>query len=123
MTYTRAADVYLGDVSSLVYEFLIEPRPCLFFNRSKAHWRDNDNFRFWSTGEVLESVSDLPAALDRTQSDPRRYRTEQERAFTEAFDLNDTPSAIRAAEAITVFLANEERHPAKPFLKSKSSQC
>jgi len=29
MTYTRLADVYLGDVSSQVYEFLREPRPCL----------------------------------------------------------------------------------------------
>ena len=107
MTYTRAADIYLGDVSSLVYEFLIEPRPCVFLNRSKASWRDNDNFRFWSTGEVLESLSDLPAALALTRSDPMRYRAEQERAFAEAFDLTDTPSAIRAADAITGFLANE----------------
>ena len=43
-----------------------------------------------------------------TQSDPVRYRAEQERAFAEAFDLTDTPSAIRAADAITGFLANEE---------------
>ena len=28
MTYTRAADIYLGDVSSQVYEFIAEPRPC-----------------------------------------------------------------------------------------------
>ncbi len=39
---------------------------------------------------------------------PGRYRAEQERAFAEAFDLTDTPSAIRAADAITGFLANEE---------------
>ncbi len=104
MTYTRAADIYLGDVSSLVYEFLIEPRPCIFFNRSKADWRDNENYAFWSTGEVLESVSDLPAALARTQSDPTHYRAEQERAFGEAFDLTDTPSSVRAADAITGFL-------------------
>ena len=104
MTYTRAADIYLGDVSSLVYEFLIEPRPCIFFNRSKADWRGNENYAFWSTGEVLESVSDLPAALARTQSDPTYYRAEQQRAFGEAFDLTDTPSSVRAADAITSFL-------------------
>ncbi len=109
MTYTRAADIYLGDVSSLVYEFLIEPRPCVFFNPSKANWRNNDNFCFWSTGEVLESVNDLPAALARIRSDPQRYRPEQERAFAEAFDLTDTPSSVRAADAITTFLANEGR--------------
>jgi len=49
MTYTRAADVYLGDVSSLVYEFLIEPKPCLFLNRTGANWRGSDKFRYWST--------------------------------------------------------------------------
>lgn len=29
MTYTPAADIYLGDVSSQSYEFLLDPRPCL----------------------------------------------------------------------------------------------
>src|SRR5205085_183045 len=28
MTYTRLADVYLGDASSQVYEFLRTPKPC-----------------------------------------------------------------------------------------------
>ncbi len=107
MTYTRAADIYLGDVSSLVYEFLIEPRPCLFFNRSKADWRDNENFCFWSTGEVLDSPDELSAALARAQSDPMHYREEQERAFAEAFDLNDTPSSVRAADAIMEFLVTK----------------
>ena len=114
MTYTRAADIYLGDVSSMVYEFLIEPRPCLFFNKSKADWRNNENFLFWSTGEVLESPGELPAALARTQSDPTRFREEQERAFAETFDLTDTPSSIRAADAITDFLIAEGKLPTHP---------
>ncbi len=114
MTYTRAADIYLGDVSSLVYEFLVEPRPCLFFNRSKANWRDNENFVFWSTGDVLESPDELPAALARAQSDPMRYRAEQEHAFSEAFDLTDTPSSVRAADAITGFLEKQGKFPTRP---------
>ena len=105
MTYTRAADIYLGDVSSLVYEFLIEPRPAIFLNRARANWQDNDNFRFWSTGDVLESLSDLPTALARCRSEPLRYRKEQEHAIAQAFDLSDTPSAVRAADAIAGFLA------------------
>lgn len=32
MSYTRAADIYLGDVSSQIYEFLRTPRPCLFLD-------------------------------------------------------------------------------------------
>jgi hypothetical protein len=79
----------------------------LFFNRSKANWRDNENFVFWSTGDVLESPDELPAALARAVAEPMRYRAEQERAFNEAFDLTDTPSSVRAADAIMGFLARE----------------
>ncbi|MEG8017734.1 hypothetical protein [Sphingomonas sp. LR55] len=31
-SYTGAADVYLGDTSSQVIEFLVRPRPCVFLN-------------------------------------------------------------------------------------------
>jgi hypothetical protein len=121
MTYTRAADIFLGDVSSLVYEFLIEPRPCLFFNRSKANWRDNENFVFWKTGDVLESPNELPEALARAVADPLRYKAEQESAFNEAFDLNDTPSSIRAADAIVGFLEKEGRLTAQTESSSPDS--
>lgn len=109
MTYTRAADIYMGDVSSLVYEFLVEPRPCIFVNRSGADWKDNENFRFWRTGEVIDTLDELPRALERARSEPDRYREEQERAIAEAFDLTGTPSAVRAADAIVRFLADDSR--------------
>ncbi|UCH10478.1 MAG: glycerophosphotransferase, partial [Fidelibacterota bacterium] len=32
MTYPRIADIYLGDVSSQIGEFLLKPRPCVFLN-------------------------------------------------------------------------------------------
>jgi hypothetical protein len=30
MTYMLGADIYMGDVSSQIYEFLLEPRSCIF---------------------------------------------------------------------------------------------
>jgi len=104
MTYTRAADIYLGDVSSQVYEFLYRPRPCIFLNRSRADWHGNPDFRCWQTGEVLECLEDLPAALERARCAPDRFRAEQEAARDEAFDLGDTPAAVRAADALAGFL-------------------
>jgi len=104
MTYARASDIYLGDVSSQVYEFLYRPRPCIFLNPGRINWRGDDHFRFWRTGEVIDSLGELGPALERAVADPQRYRTEQERAFAEAFDLSDTPSARRAADAIARFL-------------------
>jgi len=113
MTYTRAADIYLGDVSSQVYEFLYRPRPCIFLNRSRAAWRDNPDFRAWDTGEVVDRLEGLPAALERARSQPDLYREEQKCAFQEAFDLTDTPSAVRAADALAEFLDHAGRRPAK----------
>ena len=40
MAYTQRADIYLGDVSSQVYEFLLNPRPCVFLNPRRFDWRE-----------------------------------------------------------------------------------
>lgn len=109
MTYLRAADIYLGDVSSQVYEFIYRPRPCLFLNASGAEWWNDPHFRLWTLGDVLGALEDLPAALDRAVAEPNRYRSEQERAFAEAFDLTEQPSALRAAEALAGYLRREGR--------------
>ena len=61
----------------------------------------------------MESVDDLPAALARTQTEPSRYQAEQERAVAEAFDLTETPSSIRAADAIAAFLTNQGLLPTR----------
>ena len=40
MTYTKQADIYLGDVSSQVYEFMLKPRPCIFFNPENINYKN-----------------------------------------------------------------------------------
>ncbi|PKM07543.1 MAG: hypothetical protein CVV14_07860 [Gammaproteobacteria bacterium HGW-Gammaproteobacteria-4] len=109
MSYTRAADIYLGDVSSQVYEFLIEPRPCLFLDPRAVDWRNDPNFAHWQLGPVLTDLDALGPSLERAQADHRRYRAQQERAVADTFDLGEMPSARRAATAIRDFIA--ARHP------------
>ena len=104
MTYTLAADIYLGDVSSQVYEFLIKRRPCIFLNAHSARWRGDDNYAFWNFGPVLESVNDLDAALKDANSSHDRYRRDQDIGFEETFDHQSTASSVRAADAIAHFL-------------------
>ena len=58
MTYALAADIYLGDASSQVYEFLIEPRPCLFANPHGIAWTGDPNFAHWEFGPVFTSIDD-----------------------------------------------------------------
>jgi len=104
MTYTLAADVYLGDVSSQVYEFLIERRPCVFLNAHSARWEGDANYAFWKFGPVLNNVGQLDEALRDVMSSHSRYRSVQEQAFQETFDLQATASSVRAADAIAGFL-------------------
>lgn len=102
MTYTRAADVYLGDVSSQVYEFLRDPRPCLFLNAHHVAHAGDSNYAHWQAGPVLESLDDLDARIDEAiASHASTYRAVQQRLFNYTFDLSDEPSGHRAARAIT----------------------
>ena len=65
MTYTLAADLYVGDVSSQVYEYLVRPRPCLFIDAHASSWQGNEDFAMWRFGEVITPEADLIAAIDR----------------------------------------------------------
>lgn len=105
MTYTSAADIYLGDVSSQVYEFLHRPRPCLFLNSQNAEWRGNPNYAHWQTGEVIADPIDLGAALDRAVAEHAHYLPMQQELFRRSFDLTEESSADRAAKAILGSLA------------------
>ncbi len=104
MTYTFAADIYLGDVSSQVYEFLQKPRPCVFLNSHRVDWRHDPNYRHWHAGDVIEDVADLGRALDAAHARHKLYRPIQRQLFEQSFDLDERPSADRAADAVLAFL-------------------
>ena len=110
MTYTLGADVYLGDASSQVYEFLLRPRPCIFLNSQQHDWTGDPNFHHWRAGEVIVSPDQLSAALSRAEDlHETHYRRIQEEMFAESFDLTNTPSSVRAAMAIVDFTHGRER--------------
>jgi len=73
MTYTCVADLYLGDVSSQVYEFLIRPRPCLFVNAHGAPWQDSEDYAMWHFGDVVTPEADPIAAIEQAFADHRAY--------------------------------------------------
>lgn len=100
MTYTRSADLYLGDVSSQVYEFLRTPKPCLFLNASGAAWCGDPSFHHWLYGPVLENIEGLSAALHQAFASHDDYRQAQAWGIDETFDVSNTPASVRAARAI-----------------------
>ena len=101
MTYTRMADVYLGDVSSQVYEFLRVLRPCVFLNAHHVAWQGDEDYRHWRYGPVVEHASEVLDAVDRARAEHAgRWKPEQQAGFAETFDLQARTSSERAAEAI-----------------------
>lgn len=104
MSYTEAADIYLGDVSSQIYEFLLRPRPCLFLNSHRFAHSGDANFAHWAAGPVIDDPSALGASLAKASSDHHSYAEIQRELFAHSIDLNPTPSAERAARAIRQFL-------------------
>ena len=104
MTYTRAADVYLGDVSSQVCEFVVEPRPCVFANPRRVPWEGDPSYAMWKLGPVFERIDELPAALERAEKEHPQVRALQESYVRASFDLTSEPSSRRAARAIYEFL-------------------
>ncbi|MDE8652985.1 glycosyl transferase [Novosphingobium album (ex Liu et al. 2023)] len=86
MTYTLGADLYLGDVSSQVYEFLVRPRPCLFVDAHGADWRESEDYAMWHFGEVIGPDADPVAAIDRAFADHGAYRTWQKERMRYAIE-------------------------------------
>lgn len=102
MTYTLSADVYLGDLSSQLYEFLIQPRPVAFINAHGVDWRNDRRYVGWMLGEVAEELDDVVAAVDRAIARHPAMIGKQRAAVADAFGEIDGATqrgaAIIAAE-------------------------
>lgn len=94
MSYTSAADIYLGDVSSQVYEFLTVAKPCIFIDAHGASWKDNPDYAMWQFGPVCADIAQIIDALDHAKESHSAY-VEIQRAMV-ADALGD--SGDRAAE-------------------------
>ncbi len=105
MSYTLSADIYLGDASSQVYEFLYRPRPCLFLNSHRHAWRGDPNFEHWNAGPVIEGPEQLTAGLRQTlDQHARTFLPIQQQMRARSFDVSERPSSQRAAEALMRFM-------------------
>jgi CDP-Glycerol:Poly(glycerophosphate) glycerophosphotransferase len=108
LSYLQAADIYLGDLSSQVYEFVARPRPCVFLDPIGVDYRDDPGFRSWSFGPVVRDVAHLGEALRRAAAEFPRYRPLQEEARDRNFAPSPVPASTRSAMAIAAFVETGE---------------
>ena len=111
MSYTMMADLYLGDVSSQIYEYLRTPRPCLFFNGDGRAWRGDPDHAHWRFGPVVEDAALILRAIDHAIDSHSDFRAEQRQGFIDTFDIEDGENhSARAAAAIAAFLRLQPRN-------------
>ncbi len=101
MSYTLAADAYIGDMSSQIYEFLIRRRPAFFIDtHSDDLPEEAPNRAFWGNGPVARSVGELTAMLPDFEAIGQRYRAEQDRLFGYTIDEEQGERSVDRAAAI-----------------------
>lgn len=103
MTYTKYADVYIGDVSSQALEFVyFKERPCLFLDAYNINSNASERPLSWDLGEVISDPKNLEIALERSLSIfESKYKAIQQVFKEEMFyeDPQYSPSQL-AAQAI-----------------------
>jgi len=104
MTYTRSADIYLGDVSSQVYEFLSKPKPCIFIGQKDIDWQNDINFMHWTFGPVCHNVSDVMSAIRTADDDHLQYQDIQASGCLRSLGDPSWNPAERAAKIIVSIL-------------------
>ena len=103
-SYVSAASIYVGDVSSQVYEFIATPRPCVFLNAHHVDWRNDPNYVHWHLGDVVDDPSQLMSVIAAASERHSLYRERQEDLASATLgDRSGSPSQ-RAADAVLRFL-------------------
>jgi hypothetical protein len=109
MSYTDCADIFVGDVSSQVYEFLTKPRPCVFLSNhtvaDTADWRDHANYAHWRYGEVVDDPDALMAAVRRAKDMHGHYLAFQQQGVLEALGRPGASAIETAARQIHEWVA------------------
>ena len=96
-TYTSQADVYIGDVSSQVYESLyFGLKPVIFLNaQGVTGWQGDPNYKMWKMGEVVNSLSDFGHAVESCVSSHQLdYKAVQEKILKNKFSRTDMSAAV-----------------------------
>ena len=107
-TYTKAADVYIGDCSSQVYEFLyFDLKPVLFLNaRDVEDWCNDPNYKMWGMGRVISVPKDLACGVNGVFDAHGKYVQLQKEILSSKFSKTDESAGRRGARVIFDFLSN-----------------
>ena len=103
MTYMNAADIYFGDSSSQIYEFLRCPRPCVFFDTLPPRSDAELPYFNWNFGPVVKNAENLEETIALALSTHNKFLPIQKKSFEHTFEIGATTAAERGARIIEAF--------------------
>ncbi len=110
MDYTLAADIYLGDVSSQIYEFLYRLRPAVFINTHKKDWQNDPHYAHWQTGKVIDDLENLNRLLQTASQWHKDYTDKQKELMAYTFrPVNKGEASENIKRAVKALLTNNSR--------------
>jgi CDP-glycerol glycerophosphotransferase (TagB/SpsB family) len=99
MSYTKAADLYLGDISSQALEFvLIKERPCLFLDAHQL-LQEKDQLISWQLGPVIATVDEFEHSIQNAISTHLEEYAAIQSKIVEAMIFKSEQSASNLAAA------------------------
>jgi len=105
MDYTRAADIYVGDVSSQVYEFLQTAKPCVFADPHNRDWQEDAHYKHWYYGEVGRTPAEVVAFVRNAIADHAKFSSAQSAGFNATISGTHPEASANAARLIRDYLA------------------
>mgnify|MGYP006093495677 FL=1 len=103
MSYMNAADIYFGDCSSQVYEYLLKPRPCVFFDTLAREPNSEHPYSCWNFGLVTKTTDDLEGTIISALESHDKFSSIQREAFKHTFETTETSPSERGAHIIAEF--------------------
>lgn len=76
-SYPQIADLYLGDTSSQVLEFVARPRPVVLLRPDGLRWKEAHSGQYQKLGQTVRDLSDLLPSLASAEAVHGQYRAAQ----------------------------------------------
>ena len=111
LDYLAAADVYITDVSSSVFEWLYFDKPALFFNTKNIDWHNNPFYGSWVLGQVARTIPEMLAAVEDALSPNDNFRGIRKQVLQECFANREKPVSRMIAELIIARMKAEKQTP------------
>ena len=103
-SYTGIADVYLGDTSSQILEFVAKPRPVVLLRPQELSWVEQDSGQYGLLGECVTRFEDILPALGRAADQLEKYREVQISYAGQTLGLTGEAATQSAVDVINTYL-------------------